>query len=255
MRELKSSYMEEFTIRSYDTDIRQKLRVTRMFQYLQDVAGKHVADTPLGYGSLKERGQFWVLVRIRARIERMPSWKDQISIGTWAKKMDRMFAYREFEILDGGSPAVSVSSEWMLMDRETRKPCRLSTLPAAMPTIDRDSIPERLAKIVPEGTPLMEVDRMARYSDIDMYHHVNNAKYIEWALDCFDVGFLSEHEIREIQVNFVAEVGPGEVVGITLTEAAAACEGHGAGEGPDYYIEGYNKTRETKAFQMEVRLR
>ncbi len=252
MRELRNSYTEDFRIKSYENDVRQKLRLTTLFQYLQEVAGRHVTDTPVGYDALEARGQFWVLVRIRARILRMPAWRDTVSVETWAKRMDRMFAYREYEVRKDGELLIAATSEWMLMDRESRKPCRLSCLPAAMPLREEEGLAERIGKLVPAGRGLTSRKCVARYSDIDMYHHVNNTKYIEWAMDCFEYSFLAGHEVEEIQINFVAEVGPDEEVSVSLI---GALDENGLADALHYYIEGYNTAKQMKAFQMEVRLR
>ncbi len=249
MRELKSSHTETFDIRSFENDARQRLKLTSLFQFLQEVAGRHVAGTPIGYEALKEQGRFWVLVRIKARIYSMPVWRDRIEVRTWAKKMDKMFAYREFEVYKEQEPLIAVSSEWMLMDRQTRKPCRLSTLSAEMPILNRESLPGALSKITPEGSAIKTVERQVRFSDIDMYDHVNNTTYIEWSLDCFDISFLKEKEVEEIQINFVAEAGADDEMAVTLYKA------DNDPQIQHFFIEGYNKTKQTKAYQLEVRLR
>jgi acyl-ACP thioesterase len=42
-------------------------------------------------------------------------------------------------------------------------------------------------------------------SDIDMNQHVNNTRYVQWAIDCIPFEFQQTHLLAEINVNFVSE--------------------------------------------------
>ena len=50
------------------------------------------------------------------------------------------------------------------------------------------------------------------WSDIDTMAHVNNVKYVCWALDSIDEATLQEHNLQELLVNYDAEVLLGETV-------------------------------------------
>ena len=147
MKEIQKTYAEDFEIRSFENDFKQNLRLTTLFQFFQEVAGRHVAETPIGYEALKDAGCFWVLVRIKVKVHRMPKWREIIRLTTWAKKMDKMFAYRECEATNETGVLASISSEWMLMGQENRKPLRLSTLPIAFPIYEKESLNESLNSV------------------------------------------------------------------------------------------------------------
>jgi len=245
MKNLQETYIEEFEVHSYENDFRQRLRLATLFQFFQEVAGRHVAGTPIGYEALKEIGCFWVLVRIKVRIHRMPNWRERITLKTWAKKIDKMFAYRECEVTNETGLLASISSEWMLMDQKKRKPVRLSVLPTQFPIHDGGSTHDDLNKIKPFGSPVIQETRSARYSDMDMHSHVNNTKYIEWILDLIPYEAMKAKEIDGLQVSFASEVNFGDEIHIM-----------GAVEGEDrYYFEGYNRTKDIKAFQLEIKMR
>ena len=50
------------------------------------------------------------------------------------------------------------------------------------------------------------------WSDIDTNGHVNNVKYVVWALDILDYELVSKNPIKELLVNFDSEVLPGQNV-------------------------------------------
>jgi medium-chain acyl-[acyl-carrier-protein] hydrolase len=44
-----------------------------------------------------------------------------------------------------------------------------------------------------------------RYSDIDMHHHANNTKYIEWIVDSYPLEMNQTHHIHSFEINFLSE--------------------------------------------------
>jgi acyl-ACP thioesterase len=43
-----------------------------------------------------------------------------------------------------------------------------------------------------------------------MNQHVNNTKYVQWAMDCIPFDFRQQHALHEIKVNFLSEALMGE---------------------------------------------
>jgi acyl-ACP thioesterase len=58
----------------------------------------------------------------------------------------------------------------------------------------------------------MEKSFAVRYSDIDMHHHVNNTKYMEWILDSYPFEMHQDCHIHIFQINFLAESSPGDEI-------------------------------------------
>jgi acyl-CoA thioesterase FadM len=79
--------------------------------------------------------------------------------------------------------------------------------------------PEKLpAPVQPKSKKFYEV----RYSDIDIHHHVNNIKYIEWILDSVPYEMNRTHQIHTFEINFLAESSCEDVLSIqteTLKES------------------------------------
>ncbi len=60
----------------------------------------------------------------------------------------------------------------------------------------------------------MEKSYTVRYSDIDMHHHVNNTKYIEWVLDHYPFEMHREYHIHTFEINFLAEASHGDEISV-----------------------------------------
>ena len=59
-----------------------------------------------------------------------------------------------------------------------------------------------------------EYERRILYSDIDINRHLYSMRYLQMALDTFDVEYLERCNISEIDLNFIAEVLCGETVDV-----------------------------------------
>ncbi len=87
--ETRVVWEEEIHVRSYDVDSAGKLRLSSLFNYFQETAGKHATHLGAGYGVLKDRGLFWVLSRAKIRIHRLPAWGEHRAVDHLAQRTRR----------------------------------------------------------------------------------------------------------------------------------------------------------------------
>ncbi len=139
-------------------------------------------------------------------MDEYPEWKDEIEIKTWPKGADGFFALRDFEIYCKGTIVGRVTSSWLILDRDTKRPRKPEDFNFVHEDfISKAAIERKLEKVVFKGE-LNELERRkVYYSDLDVNKHVNNATYVRWILDsCFsdeNKGVISEFEI-----NFISEL-------------------------------------------------
>jgi acyl-ACP thioesterase len=62
--------------------------------------------------------------------------------------------------------------------------------------------------------PVLALEHVVAYSDVDMNAHANNAMYMQWAMDAVDYEIASTKAVKEITVNFNRETKAGDVVAI-----------------------------------------
>ena len=117
----------------------------------------------------------------------------------------------------------TAKSAWLVLDLKSRKPQRIE--PVFKHLLDLfDGLPsaEEPEKLPPPVRSKMEKSYTVRYSDIDMHHHVNNTKYIEWILDSYPFEMNQTHQIHSFEINFLAESSHGDEISIqteTLKES------------------------------------
>jgi medium-chain acyl-[acyl-carrier-protein] hydrolase len=47
---------------------------------------------------------------------------------------------------------------------------------------------------------------------MDLNHHVNSSRYIQWMVDSFGREFLERHDITKAEINYLDEAMPGDEV-------------------------------------------
>ena len=243
---MKPVWEQNFIVRSYDVDPGWKLKLSTLFSYMQEAAVNHSYDLGVGYHDLEKSGVFWVLSRIKLKIKRMPAWKDDITVKTWPKGKDRLFALRDFVVLDSNNnELISVTSLWLLIKKDSRRPQRIQSLPVPLPENQgMSAMEEHLEKIKPFDTLELHHTRQVLPDDLDVNYHVNNARYIDWIMDCFDPSFSVANTIKAIQVNYMDEAMYKEQVMMSISKNAV----------PDRtnYIEGIHQDTRSAVVQALV---
>jgi hypothetical protein len=102
-----------------------------------------------------------------------------------------------------------------VLDREKHRVTGLN-FPVSFP--DTASLEPPLPQLGKLATPECEVveHRRARYTDLDINRHLNNAKYAAWISDLFAVGEYESAAITQLQINFIAEIPPETDVALAL---------------------------------------
>jgi acyl-ACP thioesterase len=57
-----------------------------------------------------------------------------------------------------------------------------------------------------------------RYNDVDVNGHINSIKYLEHVLDLFDLDFYRSHQLKRVEIAYVAESHQGDKLNIYLQE-------------------------------------
>jgi acyl-ACP thioesterase len=198
----------EYQVNSYLTDVKKQLSLPALFYLLQESAIIHAETHNFGWAALSENNCFWALSRVKAQIDDYPLWKDSIFVETWSKGPDGIMANRDFEVYSSDNKKMlSATSAWLMLNMETRKPQRMTLLKDKFPApYDRSAIDVKLEKLpqnrIPEGDRTINT---VPYSAIDINGHVNNTLYIQWIIDSFPVEYILNHNIYDIEINYLQE--------------------------------------------------
>jgi acyl-ACP thioesterase len=185
--------------------------------YAQEAAGNHAVHLGFGYDDLIATNTAWILSRVHVEFPDAPRWREEVTLNTWHKGLNRLFFLRDFVITDNeGKERVKATTSWLVLNLETR---RLVRDPKLMEegTVCTEHVIETPADKVqmPKDVEAEHVmDHAVAYSDVDMNAHANNAMYMQWAMDAVDYAIASARPVKEFTINFNHETKSGDVVSI-----------------------------------------
>ncbi|MEA3462034.1 MAG: thioesterase [Bacteroidota bacterium] len=223
-------FTREFTISSYDLNPKGQARLTTMANFFQEVAYHHASELGLGYDDMKSRKTTWVLSRMRIHMKRYPVWNEQIKLETWPSGAERLFALRDFRVLDSKGKLIGMASTaWLILDIDTHRLIRPKEMMEQFKLIVQDvqMFEKPLDKIVLPGEGRLLMKHQVVFSDLDIVGHVNNVRYMEWCIDAATSADNAEEEIRELEINFNHEALFGDRIAIT---------GYDQSEGETYFV-------------------
>ena len=239
-------YIENITIPCYDTDAASRLKPASFMNYAQEAAATHAVHLGFGYDVLMATNTAWILSRVHVEFPETPKWREELTLTTWHKGLNRLFFLRDFIMTDKeGRARVKATTSWLILNLETR---RLVRDPKLMEdgTVCTENVLENQADKVqmPKDVPAEFVmEHRAAYSDVDTNAHANNAMYMQWAMDTVDYEVASKRSVKEFTINFNHEVKPMETVSLYKARVED-------GDNLRVYVEG--KLGEQSAFCVEI---
>jgi acyl-ACP thioesterase len=213
---MKASWEDEYPISFYEVDTKNEAFLPVLWSFMQETAWHHADHLRLGYSDLMEQQYFWVLSRLSVRMEEYPRWGERIRVKTWLAGTGRLFALRQFSIADlSGRTLGTAKSAWLVLDLKSRKPRKIEPLFSHLQQLFDPRLPaEEPEKLPAPVRTRWKKSYEVRYSDIDIHHHVNNIKYIEWILDSYPLEINRTHHLYAFDINFLAEASYEDVLSV-----------------------------------------
>jgi acyl-ACP thioesterase len=204
---IDEAWTDQYLVSSYEVDARGQLPVPSLGKFLQESAYNNANFLGFGYDQLKDENLFWVLSRLEIRMESYPKWRDKIYIRTWPSGIDGLLAFRDFQILNEDRQVIgSAGSAWLMLDSVRRRPQRMKVFFEKFHHFPgRADTKVKPVKLPNLENPLKKPSFPVRYSDLDLYDHVNNAKYMQWIIDSYPVEMHTKHIISTFEINFLSE--------------------------------------------------
>ena len=93
-------YTKDLTIQCYETDAAWRLKPVSFMNFAQEAAGRHAVYLGFGYDDLIASNTAWILSRMHVVFTDTPKWKDELTLTTWHKGLNRLFFLRDFMLTD-----------------------------------------------------------------------------------------------------------------------------------------------------------
>ena len=199
----------KFHVESYVCDFTQKATFTVISRFMLDAASIHAQQRGFGYEHISKDNKAWVLSRFSIQMEEYPAQNQDLTVETWIETVSRLFTQRCFCFINPSGKIIGYArTVWAAIDMQTRRPI---DIPAWRPDMsdyietEKQCPIEKMDKIPTVTGMEPYMGYTVRYSDIDINQHMNSVKYIEHAINVFDLNLFSEKLIHKFEIVFLAE--------------------------------------------------
>ncbi len=210
---VKNSYLLQHTIRSVEIGPDQRLKIRPLIHLLQESAVGHSRQAGDTFPQQIKRGTVWVLTRLHIQMQRYPLWEETLKINTWSAEIGNLYAVREFQLEDENGSCGVVTSQWILINIQRRRPTRI------LAELEKGygNHPVRLIDDPFDPLPsLQEVQFTHPFTvlrcHLDSLNHANNAFYVDWCLESIPHDVISTMHLASIEISFKKEAVYGDQI-------------------------------------------
>jgi len=211
-------YTLPYTIPNFICDNHDTLTAWGCARLLQQAADNHTKLFGIGFQQLQEQHKAWVLCRTYYDVRRLPMDYEEVTVRTWSRGTDGLYAWRDFEMTDSqGTVIVAGATSWVVIDTNARHVVRLGEIVKGFEShpdmaTDRDKLGRIRFPKGEEGELVVE-HQQVKYSMLDHTQHVNNAEYIKWIFDNLPEGTTQSAPFK-LDVEYLQETRPDDEVSI-----------------------------------------
>jgi medium-chain acyl-[acyl-carrier-protein] hydrolase len=224
-------FEKNYTVHYYETGPHQQLRISNLMNYFEEVALMQSEERKVGLDYYWQNGVIWMLHKWNISIHKSPVFGQNIRIRTLPVSIAGFMGFRQFWVYgEHGEILVSAESAWIFVNTQSKRPMRVTEdMKRAYGHLGQ---PESKLDM-PEVPSLQRADFTkefnVRQADIDINEHVNNVRYVDWALEALPPKLLRNHQLENIQIVFKKETTYGQRISSqveVLQEAGVICFVH-----------------------------
>ena len=181
---------------------------------MQDIACLHSESVGYGVLEIEIKKRAWMLLDWKMEVIKRPKYNDEINVETWSRKVERLYAYRDFQFKDKDGNIISIgTSRWIFVDTDRKRPVRLTADIANLyeSETDKNVFLEEMEDIKCGGY-LFKKDYCVQRRDIDINQHMNNLSYLDMAYEILPEDIYNTKVFNNIRIVYKKEILYGEKV-------------------------------------------
>ena len=204
-----------FMAEPFHCDFKGLLMMGHLGNHMLNAADFHSTDRGFGMKYLNTINKTWVLSRLAIEMTEMPSQYEKFYVETWVENAMRFFTQRNFRVVgEDGRVFGYGRSVWAMIDTESRQPTDLLAIHDGAITEwivkDKECPIDKGGRVKMSNEAVLKRTIDTYYNDVDINGHINSVKYIEHVLDLWDLAWYREHQIKRLEIAYVAEAHQGD---------------------------------------------
>ena len=186
------------------------LDIPSVLNYFQDCSTFQSEYLGVGMDYLKKKKRVWVLNSWQIEFIQDIGMLEDIETGTWSYGSRGVYGYRSFVLNKAdGTRAVNANTIWVFTDIDTGMPIKVKQEDIEVyglePKIDMTDYGR---KIVTGSEGVAETEFPVRKYHIDTNGHVNNVKYVQFAME-----YLEENvKVRVLRAEYKKSAKYGDII-------------------------------------------
>ncbi|MBR6375860.1 MAG: hypothetical protein IKR91_06475 [Alloprevotella sp.] len=211
-------YSLKFKVTTSTCDSEGKLKLYSALQMMQDCSEMWIDTEPQVKQYFAEQNMAQLLASRQVEIERVPSFKEELTVTTTVYEVKPMFGFRNTFIYDAeGKPCYRTWSMGAFVDRASGRLKRIdqATLSALCIESKKDMDYRDRRIILPQTSGKSFDPVKVMRADIDYNRHMNNANYVRIAMELLPEDF----HIKHLRVEYRLAAKLGDMLSPTLYPA------------------------------------
>ena len=210
-------YEQKYRIQISDTRRTTNATNKGFLGLLEDIASLHSSEVGYGIYDMKKTGLTWLLLDWRLHVIKRPQFEELVNVKTWSRKIEKYYAYRDFEIRNKNGELLAVAtSKWILIDTKIRKVTKVDeTVEKAYENETEFAVfkDEKLDKLKEPQNFISSMEYKLQRRDIDIYNHMHNLYYLDLAYEILpDEIYERENEFNDIRITYKREIKPNSII-------------------------------------------
>ena len=212
----------KFYVGLSDVNLNRELMNTHLLRHLEDVAGMHSEIAGSGYTDIERTRKSWILLAWKVEIKKRPLMNDTLKVKTWSRCIEKIYAYRDFEVRDQYDEIIAIAtSKWLYIDIDLGKFIKipedviLSYKQEPLQVFEEKDL-GRLKE--PNSEVINKIDFKITRNMIDINKHLHNTYYLDIAKEVLPEEMALSKEFDNFEIMYKKEIKLGETVKAIYTK-------------------------------------
>lgn len=208
--------MQEYTyktkqIKIHEVDYMGDYQLCHLFNEFSEIATQNAIQ--IGLWKQDMINQYgWIVAKQSLHLNQPIQLNDIIELSTIAGKGSHVAFPRYYFIKKDNQVIGQCSSIWTLIDLHKRRMTSPKRIGLHIPEMTHHIyLSEPKSPTIPKNMHL-HMTRQVLYSDIDTNQHMNNTRYIQWAMDCLQYDLLKDAYVSDLTIHYKKEIKPLQYV-------------------------------------------
>lgn len=214
-----NTFTKKYEVHYYEVDYKLRCKLSSIIDFICDVGTQQSESVGGGIEYCTNNNCAWVFYKYDIKMYRYPRFGEIISLSTTPVGFKKFYGLRKYIIRDEKNEIIGEAlALFFLINIEKRRPMRIQKeqydFYGVSGDVDYDINMDKLERF--EGEEYYKQFDI-RYSDIDSNKHVNNVKYVEWAIEAVPIEVINNYQLTRIKVIFEKETTYGEKISSSAT--------------------------------------